>query len=146
MRILAILLCLIICGCATNKPHQVNQDDLLLISIINLQTSMNIQTMEKSYDRLRQSLDYGVELRKKEVIMEDISLKVLEVIRTEFERPEAVGSSRLKEDLHFDEIDYIQLQFALEEEFNIEIPDEEVTTWKIVKDVIKTVGDKRQEV
>lgn len=71
--------------------------------------------------------------------MEGVTLKVLEIIRTEFERPEAQESSRLKEDLHFDEIDLVGLQFALEEEFNIEISDTETDTWETVEDVIKTV-------
>ncbi len=42
--------------------------------------------------------------------MEKMNLKILEIIRTEFERPEAQESSRLKEDLYFGEIDYIRLQ------------------------------------
>jgi len=71
--------------------------------------------------------------------MEDMSLKILEIIRTEFDRPEAEESSRLKEDLHFDEIDLIKLQYALEEEFIIEISDEEIKAWETVEDVIKTV-------
>ena len=71
--------------------------------------------------------------------MEDMSLKILEIIRTEFDRPEAEESSRLKEDLHFDKIDLIKLQYALEEEFIIEISDEEIKAWETVEDVIKTV-------
>jgi len=71
--------------------------------------------------------------------MEEMSLKILEIIRTEFNRPEAEESSRLKEDLHFDEIDLISLQYALEEEFIIEISDEEIKAWETVEDVIKTV-------
>ncbi len=71
--------------------------------------------------------------------MEKMNLKILEIIRTEFERPEAQESSRLKEDLYFGEIDYIRLQYALKESFDIEIPDEEVEAWKTVEDVIKTV-------
>jgi len=71
--------------------------------------------------------------------MEDISLKVLKIVRTEFERPEAAESSRLKEDLHFNDIDLMWLQYVLEEDFDIEILDEEVETWKTVDDVIKTV-------
>ena len=74
--------------------------------------------------------------------MEEMSLKILEIIRTEFNRPEAEESSRLKEDLHFDEIDLIKLQYALEEEFIIEISDEEIKAWETVEDVIKTVTKK----
>ncbi len=72
--------------------------------------------------------------------MEKMNLKILEIIRTEFERPEAQESSRLKEDLYFGEIDYIQLQYALEESFGIEIPDGEVEGWKTVEDLIKTLS------
>ncbi len=65
MKLLAILLCLLCFGCAS-KPKRLNNDELLLLmSLYNLQTSMNIQAMEKSHDRLLKRLEGRGELWRK---------------------------------------------------------------------------------
>lgn len=48
-------------------------------------------------------------------------------------------SSTLAADLGADELDVVELVMACEEEFEIEIPDEEVTVWKNVADIVSSV-------
>jgi acyl carrier protein len=44
-------------------------------------------------------------------------------------------SAKLVEDLHADELDLVEMIMALEEEFGIEIPDEDADKMKTVEDV-----------
>jgi len=48
----------------------------------------------------------------------------------------------LKEDLSFDELDIVEMVMALEEEFNIEITDEESEKFISIKDIIDYLEDK----
>jgi len=75
----------------------------------------------------------------------DIENKILTIIRTEFNRPESILESRLYSDLHFSELDMMMLMFALEEDFDIEILDEDMVIWVMVKDVIEYVKTKKEE-
>ena len=50
--------------------------------------------------------------------------------------------SRFVEDLGADSLDTVELVMALEEEFGIEIPDEEAEKLQTVGDVIKYIEDK----
>ena len=65
-----------------------------------------------------------IEQRVKEIIAEQLSIDVAEV------KPEA----SFIDDLGADSLDTVELIMAFEEEFNLEIPDEEA-------EKIKTVGD-----
>ena len=47
--------------------------------------------------------------------------------------------SELIQDLEIDELDSIELCMALEEEFGIEIPDEDIEEFKTVKDIVEYV-------
>jgi acyl carrier protein len=47
--------------------------------------------------------------------------------------------SNLLEDLGADSLDIVDITIALEEEFSIEIPDDEIEDWKTVSDIEKTV-------
>ena len=48
----------------------------------------------------------------------------------------------ITEDLGADSLDVVDLVMSLEEEFNIEIPDEEVENIKTVGDIVKYVEDR----
>lgn len=50
--------------------------------------------------------------------------------------------TRFEEDLNADSLDIVDLIMALEEEFSIEIPDDDVTNIKTVGDVVNYVGGK----
>jgi len=73
----------------------------------------------------------------------DIQEEVLRIIRTEFDRPEAVMESDLYVNLHFDSVDMMELIFALEEDYDIEIPDEDMVGWGTVEDIVRYVKEKR---
>lgn len=120
---------------------------LLLVNLLMMfGATMERATLENKLtqmiDTKESNLEAKVKFRMEEIIMDNKILKVLDMLHTEFERPEATESSRLVEDLHFGKIDLLGLQYALEEDFNILIPDEEVETWKTVGDIIKTVEGK----
>lgn len=74
----------------------------------------------------------NVEERVKAVLAENLREKVENII------PEA----RLEDDLNADSLDFIDLIMAIEEEFNIEIPDEEANKLTTVKDIILYVTAK----
>jgi acyl carrier protein len=73
-----------------------------------------------------------MEERLKETISGTLGL-VKEVIKLD---------SSLVEELKIDELDRVELTFALEEEFNIQIPDEESEGWTTVGDIFKTIQEK----
>jgi len=73
-----------------------------------------------------------MEERLKETISGTLGL-VKEVIKLD---------SSLVEELKVDELDRVELTFALEEEFNIQISDEESEEWITVGDIFKTIQEK----
>lgn len=57
-------------------------------------------------------------------------------LRVEKIKPEA----KLVEDLDTDSLDHIEIIIALEDEFNLEIPDQEAEGWSTVQDCINTAN------
>ena len=53
-----------------------------------------------------------------------------------------VPEANLLDDLGADSLDVVELVMALEEEFNIEVPDDDVENIRTVRDVIDYVGTK----
>ena len=76
--------------------------------------------------------DKSVEELVKEIIVEQLSVSAEEVV------PEA----SFVDDLGADSLDLVELIMTVEEEFNIEIPDEEAEKIKFVKDAINYVKSK----
>ena len=74
----------------------------------------------------------NIEERVKAVLAENLGEKVENII------PEA----RLEDDLDADSLDFIDLIMAIEEEFGLEIPDEEANKLTTVKDIILYVTAK----
>ncbi len=61
-------------------------------------------------------------------------------------KPEEVTSeANLKKDLEMDSLEMVELEVALEKEFNIDIKDGEITNKNCVGDVIKVVKDKLKQ-
>jgi len=69
----------------------------------------------------------------KEVVVEQLSVNIDEVKE----------ESKFVEDLGADSLDVVELVMALEEKFDIEIPDEEAEKIQTVKDVIDYVSSKQ---
>jgi len=70
--------------------------------------------------------------RVKKVICEQLSVTESEVTM----------EKRFQEDLNADSLDVVELIMALEEEFSIEIPDDDVTNMKAVSDVVNYIDEK----
>ena len=49
--------------------------------------------------------------------------------------------AKLKEDLELDSLDSVELIMSAEEEFGIEIPDEDVMNFKIVNDIVNYIEE-----
>ena len=49
--------------------------------------------------------------------------------------------AKLKEDLELDSLDSVELIMSAEEEFGIEIPDEDVTNFKTVNDIVNYIEE-----
>jgi acyl carrier protein len=75
--------------------------------------------------------DKTIEQRIKDIIIEQLDVKADQVT------PEA----KFIEDLGADSLDTVELVMALEEEFGLEIPDDEAEKLQSVGDVIKHVED-----
>lgn len=76
------------------------------------------------------SLGELVELRVKQIISEQFNIKLEEIS----------DESNIKEDLPADSLDIINLICTLEEEFNIEVSDEDIYTFQTVSDIINYIS------
>lgn len=72
-----------------------------------------------------------IEQRIKDIIVEQLGVNADQV----------VAEAKFIEDLGADSLDTVELVMALEEEFGLEIPDEEAEKLQSVGDVIKYVED-----
>ena len=70
--------------------------------------------------------------------------KVLEILfdHLDIEEDQVNMESSITEDLGADSLDVVDLVMSLEEEFDTEIPDEEVENIKTVGDIVKYIEDK----
>ena len=79
--------------------------------------------------------DKPIDQRVKDIIVEQLGVKPDQVT------PEA----KFIEDLGADSLDTVELIMALEEEFGIEVPDEQAEKLQSVGDVIKYIEDLQQK-
>jgi acyl carrier protein len=77
----------------------------------------------------------SVEEKVKDIIVEQLSVNAEQVT------PEA----KFIEDLGADSLDVVELVMAFEEQFGIEVPDEDAEKLLTVGDVIKYIEDKQSE-
>lgn len=75
----------------------------------------------------------AVEEKIKSIIAEQLGVKVEEV----------TPQSSFIDDLGADSLDTVELIMALEEEFNVEIPDEDAEKMTTVGDAIKYINEKK---
>lgn len=75
--------------------------------------------------------------------MEEIFEKVKEIIVEQLGIDEEIVTmdATFTGDLEADSLDIVELMMALEEEFNIEIPDEEAENISTVKDAVAYIAD-----
>ena len=75
--------------------------------------------------------DKPIDQRVKDIIVEQLGVKPEQVVPT----------AKFIEDLGADSLDTVELVMALEEEFGIEVPDEQAEKLQSVGDVIKYVEE-----
>jgi acyl carrier protein len=78
--------------------------------------------------------DKPIEQRVKDIIVEQLGVKPEQV----------VPAAKFIEDLGADSLDTVELVMALEEEFGIEVPDEQAEKLQSVGDVIKYIEDSQK--
>ena len=73
--------------------------------------------------------------------------KVVSIIadQLDVEEEKVTMEAAIADDLGADSLDVVDLVMSLEEEFNIEIPDEEVENIKTVGDIVKFIKEKTEE-
>ena len=79
--------------------------------------------------------DKPIDQRVKDIIVEQLGVKPDQVV------PEA----KFIEDLGADSLDTVELVMALEEEFGVEVPDEQAEKLQSVGDVIKYIEEAQQK-
>ncbi|MGN0642694.1 MAG: acyl carrier protein [Huintestinicola sp.] len=69
--------------------------------------------------------------------------KVKEIVadQLDVEAEKVVASANIQDDLGADSLDVVDLVMSLEEEFDIEIPDEAVANIKTIGDIVKYIED-----
>ena len=75
-----------------------------------------------------------------EEILEDVKRVLTEQLA--LENKEIALSAQIVDDLGADSLDLVEIAMALEDEFGIEIPDEEVETIHTVEDVVKFIHNR----
>jgi acyl carrier protein len=78
--------------------------------------------------------DKPLEQRVKDIIVEQLGVKPEQVVPT----------AKFIEDLGADSLDTVELVMALEEEFGIEVPDDQAEKLQSVGDVIKYVEENKK--
>ena len=70
--------------------------------------------------------------------------RVVEIIANQLQMDADMidGSSKVMEDLGADSLDVVEMLMSIEDEFEIEIPDEKIETLKTVGQVVEYIQDK----
>lgn len=71
----------------------------------------------------------------------DIATRVKKVIGSCFDLEEVNTSDNLRTDYNMDSLDEVELLMALETEFGVEIPDDDIISWTVGNRQILTTGD-----
>jgi len=74
--------------------------------------------------------------------MEQVTIKVNTIIGDQLgvEDGSLVPEANLLDDLGADSLDVVELVMALEEEFSIEVPDEDVENIRTIGDIVQYIG------
>jgi acyl carrier protein len=75
---------------------------------------------------------------------ETVSAKVREIVASQLgvEQSEVTPEASILDDLGADSLDVVELVMALEEEFDLEVPDEDVETLRTIGDVARYITER----
>ena len=80
------------------------------------------------------------DVNAKDINIEEITEKVIKIVQKQLDpKVDILLESRFIEELNADSLDTVELVMAMEEEFNIEIPDEDAQKILSVKDAVNFV-------
>jgi acyl carrier protein len=86
-------------------------------------------------------VDYIFELRSKKMQQEQIIKVISEAAKVD---PSQIKmETSFVDDLKFDSLDIVELMMKMEDDFGVEIPEEDAEGLKTVGDVIKYIGNKK---
>lgn len=76
--------------------------------------------------------------------MEALTQRVNAIIKDQLgvEQANLVPEANLLDDLGADSLDVVELVMALEEEFGVEVPDEDVETMRTINDIVQYLGSR----
>lgn len=77
--------------------------------------------------------DKSIEERVKDIIVDQLGVSADQV----------TSEAKFVEDLGADSLDTVELVMALEEEFDVEVPDDEAEKLQAVKDVVSFISSKK---
>ena len=90
---------------------------------------------------LKLTVDYIFELRSKKMQQEQIIKVISEAAKVD---PSQIKmETSFVDDLKFDSLDIVELMMKMEDDFGVEIPEEDAEGLKTVGDVIKYIGNKK---
>ena len=81
---------------------------------------------------------------KEEILMIFDKVKEILVDQLDVEEEKVTMEASIVDDLGADSLDLVDLVMSLEEEFDVEIPDEQVENIKTVGDIVKYIEDNAQ--
>ena len=70
-------------------------------------------------------------------------VKVILAEQFDVDESEILAETDLQQDLGADSLDVVDLVMAIEDEFSVEIPEDEVENIKLVGDIVKYIEDKQ---
>lgn len=70
-------------------------------------------------------------------------LKEIVAEQLEIEAETITAETRLNEDLNADSLDVVEMLMALEDEFGVDIPDEEIEKMKTIGDVVNFIQENK---
>lgn len=70
-------------------------------------------------------------------------LKEIVAEQLEIDAETITAETRLNEDLNADSLDVVEMLMALEDEFGVDIPDEEIEKMKTIGDVVAFIEDNK---
>lgn len=72
-------------------------------------------------------------------------IKKILVETMDIEEEKVTLDAKLKDDLNLDSLDSVELIMSAEEEFGIEIPDEDVMNFKTVNDIVNYIEEHKEK-
>ena len=88
-----------------------------------------------------ETIKKDIEKNEAYVLVDEDQIKKILVETMDIEEEKITLDAKLKDDLNLDSLDSVELIMSAEEEFGIEIPDEDVMNFKTVNDIVNYIEE-----